>query len=112
MKTIHTRSVAVLGEGKIHLGYVYGNEPGRATADLMVEGALSFASLIDRWMPRPVDWKAIRSDPFMYAILGDTMVSPDKLAEHYQWVDVAIDATMGIPIPRSCLYSSPWLTLG
>jgi hypothetical protein len=78
------------GEGKLHLGYVYGNEPERTTAGLMVEGAIRFADLIDSWMPRPVDWNAIRSDPFMYAILDDTMVSPDKLAEHYQWVDDAL----------------------
>ncbi len=75
------------GEGKLHLGYVYGNEPGRETASLMVDGATRFADLIDRWMPRPIDWNAMRSEPFMYAILDDTMVSPDKLAEHYAWVD-------------------------
>jgi glycine/D-amino acid oxidase-like deaminating enzyme len=79
------------GEGKIHLGYVYGNEPGRATAGLMVEGALSFATLIDRWMPKPIDWKAITSESFLYAILADTMVTPEQLSEHYQWVDDAIE---------------------
>lgn len=81
---------SLAGEGKLHLGYVYGNEPDRSTAALMVEGALSFAELLDRSLPRPVDWKAMSSEPFRYAILADTMVAPEQLAEHYRWVDDAV----------------------
>ncbi len=80
------------GEGKLHLGYVYGNEPGRATAGLMVEGALRFAELTDTWMPKPIDWRAISSAPFVYAILADSMVPQKMLLEHYHWVDDAIEA--------------------
>lgn len=80
------------GEGKLHLGYVYGNEPGRATASLMVEGALSFAELLDGWLPEPIGWNAMRSEPYIYAILADSMVAPDRLAEHYRWVDDAVAA--------------------
>lgn len=82
------------GEGKLHLGYVYGNEPTRQTAGMMVEGALQFAALIDTWVPHPVDWKAISSEPFLYAVLADTMVAPEQLYAHYQWVDDAIAARM------------------
>jgi glycine/D-amino acid oxidase-like deaminating enzyme len=78
------------GEGKVHLGYVYGNEPDRATAALMVEGALSFAELLDHWLPEPIDWALIRSQPYVYAILADSMVSVERLAEHYRWVDEAV----------------------
>lgn len=78
------------GEGKLHLGYVYGNEPRRETAALMVDGALSFAELLDGWLPQPVDWNALRSEPYIYAILADSMVAPDRLAEHYRWVDDAV----------------------
>lgn len=83
-------ATSLRGEGKLHLGYVYGNEPSRETANLMVAGALSFAELLDRWLPQPIDWHALRSEPFAYAVLGDSMVSPAALTEHYAAVDDAI----------------------
>lgn len=75
------------GEGKIHTGYVYANDPGRATAALMVEGALTFADLLDRWLPSPVAWDQLRSTPFTYPVLPDTMIPIAGLADHYAWVD-------------------------
>lgn len=75
------------GEGKLHLGYVYANDPSRRTARLMVESALCFGPLLDRWLPEPVDWASARSRRFAYAILDETMVGPDDLLEHYAWVD-------------------------
>ena len=75
------------GEGKIHLGYVYANEPTRATAALMVEGALAFAASLDSWLPSPVDWPSLLSTPFTYAVPESSMVSVERLAEHYAWVD-------------------------
>ncbi len=80
------------GEGKLHLGYVYANEPDRSTAGLMLDGALAFSDLIDGWMPRPVRWEALRSSPFVYGVLPDSMVAPEQLAEHYAWVDAEISA--------------------
>jgi glycine/D-amino acid oxidase-like deaminating enzyme len=74
------------GEGKIHLGLVYANEPSRATAALMIDGCLAFGRLIDRWVPG-LDWAALRSEPFHYAVLADTMVPPEALIAHYEWVD-------------------------
>ena len=80
------------GEGKLHLGYVYANESDRSTAGLMLDGALAFSDLIDGWMPRPVRWEALRSSPFAYGILPDSMVAPEQLAEHYAWVDAQVSA--------------------
>jgi hypothetical protein len=74
------------GEGKVHLGFVYANEPTRRTATLMLDGALSFAPLIDGWVPDPIDWRAARSEPFWYAVSEDSLVPLDELAEHYEWV--------------------------
>lgn len=84
---------SLTGEGKLHLGYVYGNDPTLETASLMVEGALQFSSLLDGWVHRRVDWGALRSEPFTYAILSDTLVSSDKLGEHYHQVDDLIEAS-------------------
>lgn len=78
------------GEGKLHLGYVYANDRSRATAALMLEGALSFADLIDRWLPRPVPWDEVRSEPFLYGVLPTSMVGVEALVEHYAWVDARV----------------------
>ena len=80
------RGASIRGEGKLHLGYVYANDPGRATASLMVEGALHFSHLLDRWLDQPADWASLRSDPFRYAVLPSSMVPTSDLAEHYAWV--------------------------
>ncbi len=77
---------SVHGEGKLHLGLVYANEPSRRTAALMLDGALCFSALIDGWLPRPVDWHQARSEPFWYAAPEDTMVPIDQLTAHYAWV--------------------------
>lgn len=84
---------SLTGEGKLHLGYVYGNDRSLETASLMVEGALQFSGLLDGWVHRPVDWGALRSEPFTYAILSDTLVSSDRLGEHYHQVDDLIEAS-------------------
>ena len=34
---------AVANEGKVHLGYMYANDPSLATARLMMQGAFAFA---------------------------------------------------------------------
>ncbi len=78
---------SVRGEGKLHLGYVFGNDPGRATAALLLEGALMFSELLARWLPTPLDWNRLRSEPFLYAVLPDSMVGVDSLTDHYAWVD-------------------------
>ncbi len=75
------------GEGKLHLGYVYSNEPDRRTARLMVDGALAFSDLLDTWLPRPVNWSAIRSRDFIYAVLEGSLLTPDSLQQHYAYVD-------------------------
>lgn len=80
------------GEGKLHLGYVYGNDPSLATARTMVEGAMNFGTLLDSWLPSPIDWKKISSEPFTYAVLRDTMVSTDSLSQHYSKVDDIIES--------------------
>lgn len=83
------------GEGKLHLGYVYANEPSRATASLMVDAAMSFAPLLDSWLPVPIDWKAVSSTPFAYAIHEETMVDVHALADHYAWVEARVAETGG-----------------
>ena len=51
-------------EGKIHLGFVYANESYPRTAQLMVQGALSFGPLLHRWVGPAVKRVLTPSRPF------------------------------------------------
>lgn len=69
-------------EGKIHLGFVYALDPSGGTVAQMVEGALTFAPLLQRWCGQ-IDWSAIRTEPFAYAVMPDSLASADELQSHY-----------------------------
>lgn len=74
-------------EGKIHLGHVYANDPSFRTADLMLRAALSFAPLLDRWIPDQFCWPALRSNSFSYIIVRDSLVPMERLLGHYARVE-------------------------
>lgn len=46
---------AVANEGKIHLGYMYANDPSLATARMMMTGALAFAPFLERYLEVPME---------------------------------------------------------
>jgi glycine/D-amino acid oxidase-like deaminating enzyme len=75
-------------EGKIHLGFIYANDPGRATASLQVEGALRFRRIVSGWTGG--DGWLVRSTPFHYLVAADSLLEPDALAAHYAWVEARI----------------------
>lgn len=71
-------------EGKIHLGFVYANDRSFQTAALMLDGAMHFGPLLDRWVSTPIDWQSLRSTPFQYAVHEQSLVAPDALLAHYE----------------------------
>jgi len=71
-------------EGKVHLGFVYAKDDSGKTPALMLEASLKFAPLIERWLGRRLPWGEIRSNPFVYAVLADSMLGSDSLLESYQ----------------------------
>ncbi len=73
---------SVRNEGKIHLGFVYALDPSGGTVAQMVDGALNFAPLLQHWCGE-IDWSAMRSDPFAYAVMPDSLASTDALESHY-----------------------------
>lgn len=73
-------------EGKIHLGLIYANDRTLATARLQLEGALSFRSLLHRWIGPRADTLPL-STPFVYLVAHDSLLSPDQLEQHYAAVD-------------------------
>ena len=73
-------------EGKIHLGLIYANDRSLTTAFLQLEGALRFRSILARWIGRGDEW-LVPSTPFYYLVARDSLVAPDRLAEHYWAVE-------------------------
>ena len=63
-------------EGKIHLGFVYANDPSMRTSFLMLETALEFAGLVERFVGREIDWCKIKSSPFVYYVVHDSLGGP------------------------------------
>lgn len=72
------------GEAKIHLGYVYANDPSFRTASLLLESAMHFAPLLDTWTHHSIPWQRLRSTLFSYLIHRDSMVHPTALLHHYE----------------------------
>src|SRR5690242_16248794 len=58
---------AVANEGKIHLGYMYANDPSRLTARMMVKGALAFAPFLARHLQMPEHAFKV-SEPAAYVV--------------------------------------------
>jgi hypothetical protein len=73
-------------EGKIHLGLVYANDPSFKTARTMIDGALAFARTLERWVDLK-DRSRLLSDPFEYAVLGDSMLPVEQIEEHFAKVE-------------------------
>ena len=77
---------SIRNEGKIHLGFVYANEPSRSTAELVLNGALHFYPLLSRWMGDDISVLQ-PSTPFYYLVADDSLLNPDDLERHYQHVE-------------------------
>lgn len=75
-------------EGKIHLGFVYANDPTRNTSDLMLDGALHFYPLLARWLGNAIS-KLQPSSPFYYLVADDSLLNLDELEHHYRHVEDA-----------------------
>jgi glycine/D-amino acid oxidase-like deaminating enzyme len=58
-------------EGKLHLGFVYALDPTGLTTGAMVEGALTFSPLLERWCGE-LDWRSGSSKGFGYVVMEDS----------------------------------------
>ena len=82
-------------EAKIHLGFVYANDDSFRTASLMLEASLAFAPLLESWLGHPLDWPAIRSTPFTYVVMDDSLLSFDQICDFYARVQAAYEGRLG-----------------
>ena len=69
-------------EGKIHLGFVFAHDQSLATPRLMIEGALTFRSVLSRVTGGSAD-ALITSAPFVYLVPQDSLLSPDELEQRF-----------------------------
>ena len=104
------RRASLHNEGKIHLGYVYGNDPSLNSARMMARGAAAFAPLLRRWLGKSLDLVPL-SEPFCYAVHAQSLLTVESVEAHLQacqriWIEqgAAADAYFGIdaaaPISR------------
>lgn len=72
---------AIANEGKIHLGYMYANDPTLATARMMMRGALAFAPFFERYLGLPAASLAL-SRPAAYVVHRDSQRSVEEVSSY------------------------------
>ena len=88
---------AVANEGKVHLGYMYANDPSYSTARMMINGALSFAPFFSRHLGIPGESLNV-SQPAAYAVHADTQRNVDQVSEYLATVHgLIVEAADGRP---------------
>ena len=80
-------------EGKIHLGFVYANDPTFRTAELMFRGATQFAPLMHRWLGSAFDDIPV-STPFNYAVHRESLLGPDRLEDAYRRITRLVQGSL------------------
>ncbi len=73
-------------EGKIHLGFIYANEPDFSTAKTLIVGAFHFSALLQRWCDLS-DLQQHLSTPFVYGIHAQSMLSESAIHTHFQQIE-------------------------
>jgi signal peptidase I len=69
---------SLVNEGKIHLGFVYVNDPSMRSLDIMIETAVVFRKIMERWITAK-NFDALVTKPFEYIVPLDTQVAPDVI---------------------------------
>ena len=85
---------AVANEGKVHLGYMYANDPSYSTARMMMRGALAFAPFFARHLGLPYDSMTV-SRPAVYVVHRDSQRKPDEVSQYIAAVHALIRDASG-----------------
>lgn len=80
-------------EGKVHLGYVYGADPHFHTAERLIDDALLFRPMLERWISA-ADFTAMVCEPFVYAVPADSGLSLAAITNHFARVDARLRTRM------------------
>lgn len=77
---------SLANEGKIHLGYVYSADATFRTAKTLIDDALLFRPLMQKWMTS-AEFDACLTDIFNYIIPEDSNLPPHKILSHFSRVE-------------------------
>lgn len=80
---------AVANEGRIHLGYMYANDPSHATARMMMQGALSFAPFFARHLGLSGEDMTV-SRPAAYVVHRDSQRTVEQVSQYLATVHALI----------------------
>jgi glycine/D-amino acid oxidase-like deaminating enzyme len=80
---------AIANEGKVHLGYMYANDPSHSTARLMMRGALAFAPFFARHLGVSEDAMTV-SRPAAYVVHRDSQRTPQQVSQYLATVHALI----------------------
>jgi glycine/D-amino acid oxidase-like deaminating enzyme len=81
-------------EGKLHLGFLWAQDPSHETAELVAAGSLRFFAVMRRWIGAAVDRLPV-SHPFIYAVPVDSMVPPDRVHAHLDFAERTVHRLLG-----------------
>jgi glycine/D-amino acid oxidase-like deaminating enzyme len=81
-------------EGKLHLGFIFANDASMKSAELMIDGALCFQSIVERLCEVKFDEEMV-SETFNYARHTESLLTAEQLEEHYAKVDTIIQDRSG-----------------
>jgi glycine/D-amino acid oxidase-like deaminating enzyme len=73
---------SIVGEAKIHLGYIFAADPTFATAKTLIRGAFAFSELVGRWLDEPAGSIGV-SSPFKYVAHCDSSMPVEALVRHF-----------------------------
>lgn len=73
-------------EGKIHLGYVYAADTSFRTAERLIDDALRFRPILERWMTSAA-FEACLYDQFTYVVPRKSSLDLDQITHHFSRVE-------------------------
>ena len=83
---------ATVNEGKIYLGYNYASDSSLKTVNTLLQGALSFAPKLQRYLDADV---SLAAEPFVYAVHRDSQIKVGDFATHLAATHSLVDAAAG-----------------
>ena len=90
---------SVANEGKVHLGYVYAADRSFRTAARLIEDALVFRPVLERWMTSAA-FDACVYAPFRYVVPPDSALPVAEIKRHFARVEAHVDARSRAPERR------------
>lgn len=70
------------GEGRIHLGLEYSNDPLMDTGEYMVKSSLRFSAYVEHLIGREIDWTQLKSERLKCLLPHDSLVTPGQFEEY------------------------------